>query len=336
MAHDMQTGVKKRKFGHGNPKFQNTRKGKKFQRGGSGQDDVRAKKMDPKTKKFFQKRIRDYNSDDDDGSHEEQEKVHGDAAGPVVRKYERVKRKNEKAGGTGMDFSDDEMDEKEEDSGEEIEVSEDEDGEIQPGVLRFSEGCKAFRLAFKKLTKKTGSADEDILGPVLKDQKKLVAEKLAEVDAEQKIKSVAKKKKHLVGEKGHVKLVNLDSHEKSLIGIATKGVVKLFNAVNKAQHAQKGLNPGRFKDEKVIKKRRKEAFFSALGQSSSKQVGSQPKVDSSSGTGSADAPAWAPLRDNYMLANSKKKDWDKMQETTTDADDFGLPAGADSSSDDDE
>lgn len=26
-----------------------------------------------------------------------------------------------------------------------------------------------------------------------------------------------------------------------------------------------------------------------------------------------EAPAWAPLRDNYMLTNPKLKDWDKMQ-----------------------
>lgn len=26
-----------------------------------------------------------------------------------------------------------------------------------------------------------------------------------------------------------------------------------------------------------------------------------------------DGPAWAPLRDNYMLTSSKLKDWDKMQ-----------------------
>nr|POE45186.1 hypothetical protein CFP56_25322 [Quercus suber] len=66
-----------------------------------------------------------------------------------------------------------------------------------------------------------------------------------------KVKGEAKKEKHLVGEKGHVKPANyLDSYEKFLIGVATKGVVKLFNAVNKAQHAQKDLDPLRYKDAK--------------------------------------------------------------------------------------
>lgn len=29
-------------------------------------------------------------------------------------------------------------------------------------------------------------------------------------------------------------------------------------------------------------------------------------------TSSGEGPSWAPLRDNYMLTNSKLKDWDKM------------------------
>ena len=33
---------------------------------------------------------------------------------------------------------------------------------------------------------------------------------------------------------------------------------------------------------------------------------------SSSGQADDEGPAWAPLRDNYMLSNSKLKDWDKM------------------------
>jgi hypothetical protein len=32
----------------------------------------------------------------------------------------------------------------------------------------------------------------------------------------------------------------------------------------------------------------------------------------SKGEADGEGPAWAPLRDNYMLTNSKLKDWDKM------------------------
>lgn len=34
--------------------------------------------------------------------------------------------------------------------------------------------------------------------------------------------------------------------------------------------------------------------------------------NTSGGAADAEGPAWAPLRDNYMLTNSKLKDWDKM------------------------
>lgn len=36
------------------------------------------------------------------------------------------------------------------------------------------------------------------------------------------------------------------------------------------------------------------------------------QVNTSAGAVDAEGPAWAPLRDNYMLTNSKLKDWDKM------------------------
>ncbi|PPD94661.1 hypothetical protein GOBAR_DD08310 [Gossypium barbadense] len=130
------------------------------------------------------------------------------------------------------------------------------------------------------------------------------------------------------GEKGHVKPANyLDSQEKFLIGIATKGGI-----VNKAQKAQKGLDPSRSKDAKVIRKRRKEAFFSELGKTS------LPARDSSSKGNTSDSrndegPAWAPLRDNYMLTNPKLKDWDKMADSAI-VDDVGMMS-EDSGSDDD-
>ncbi|XP_071915713.1 uncharacterized protein [Coffea arabica] len=187
---------------------------------GPGSEDGRVKKMDKKMKKFLQKKARSYNSDDDEVEEEDWNLKGGEEQSGVV--------KNEVKGGFESKFSDSE-EEGEENGEEKIEVSEDEDGEIQPGVMRFSEGCKAFRLAFKKITKKTASTDHDVLGPVLSAHKKLVAEKLAEEEAERKVKGEAKKEKHLVGEKGHVKAANyLDSHEKHLIGVATRGGIPDF------------------------------------------------------------------------------------------------------------
>ncbi|KAI3457693.1 hypothetical protein Pfo_014356 [Paulownia fortunei] len=277
-------------------------------------------KVDKKMKKLFQKRARDYNSGDE--GEDEPLQQSGRAIG--VNRFK--KNDDEFEGG----FSDD--GEEENQGSEAEEVSEDENGGIQPGITKFTEGIKAFKLAFKKIVKKSGG-DEDVLGPVLSAHKKLIAEKLAEEETEKKVKGEVKKEKHLIAEKGHVKIANyLDAHEKFLLGVATKGVVKLFNAVNKAQNAQKGLNPLRSKDEKVIKKRRKEAFFSELGKTSSQSAGTAVKVGASSGSVDGEAPSWAPLRDNYMLTNPKLKDWDKMQDTNA-ADDFGRRSDADSSSD---
>lgn len=36
------------------------------------------------------------------------------------------------------------------------------------------------------------------------------------------------------------------------------------------------------------------------------------QCQTSTGQANREGPAWAPLRDNYMLTNSKLKDWDKI------------------------
>ncbi|XP_018508124.1 RRP15-like protein isoform X2 [Brassica rapa] len=251
-------------------------------------------KPSKKDQKLFQQRRRGYNSDEEE--EDESKKA------PEVTIREKIFTD------ANMGPNYDEVEE-EEDGEDKDEGSDGEDhGEIQTGITRFGseDGCNAFRMAFKSIMKKTKGEDE--LGPVLSAHKNLIAQKLAEEEAEKKAKGQARKAKHLVAEKGHVKPANhLESHEKILIGVATKGVVKLFNAVNKAQHAQKGLNASREKDSKVLKKRRKEAFFSELGKTSR----TDSKAQKASNSNEDEAPAWAPLRDNYMLANPKLKDWDK-------------------------
>ncbi|KAA3474766.1 RRP15-like protein [Gossypium australe] len=266
-------------------------------------------RVSKKMRNLFEKRARDYNSDN-----EEEEEKEDTAEEAVPHDTPR---------GRGGDISFEGTDDSE---GEEQEG-----GEIQPGIMRFTEGVRAFRLAFKNIIKR--NVADDSLGPVLAGHKQLVAKKLAEEKAERKVKGEAKKEKHLVAEKGHVKPANyLDSQEKFLIGIATKGVVKLFNAVNKAQKAQKGLDPSRSKDAKVIRKRRKEAFFSELGKTSLPARDSSSKGNTSSDSMNDEGPAWAPLRDNYMLTNPKLKDWDKMADSTI-VDDVGRMS-EDSGSDD--
>ncbi|KAJ0808731.1 putative ribosomal RNA-processing protein [Helianthus annuus] len=310
---------RKRKIGH--KKGKGKKKMKVFQ--GSGQKV----KMDGKTKKLFRKKARDYNSDDsdDDNDDDVDEK-------PVKfeKKQSHIENKDADEKSSDEEMNDeDEDDDDNNDVGNE-DVSDDEEGITEHGILKFSEGSTSFKKAFKKIVNRSGT--DDVLGPVLSAHKNLVVKKLAEEAAEKKVKGDAKKEKALLREKGHVKPDAFSvSHEKLLIGIATKGVVKLFNAVNKAQTSQKGLNPSRSKDAKVIQKRRKEAFFSELGKS---QSGPDAKAGTSGNAGDEEGPAWAPLRDNYMLTTSKLKDWDKAADEPEAADDFG--GQEDSSSEDDD
>ncbi|KAJ4978137.1 hypothetical protein NE237_008917 [Protea cynaroides] len=267
-------------------------------------------RIDNKMRKLFRRRANEYNSDDD----EEPTSEVGEA-----NEQKEVSEENS----NGEEEENGPLDNSETEGGS----SENERDRNQPGIMKFAEGSRIFRLAFKNITKKTLPANP--LGPILSTQKKLVAKKLAEEEAGWKSKGETKKEKQLVGEKGHVKPANfLDSHEKFLLGVATKGVVKLFNAVNKAQNAQKGLNPSRFKDAKALGKRRKEAFFSELRKTSSQTRGKDTK-----GREADEAPGWAPLRDGYMLSSSKLKDWDKMPETAVRDDMHGFPMG--NSSDED-
>ncbi|KAJ3679800.1 hypothetical protein LUZ60_016078 [Juncus effusus] len=204
--------------------------------------------------------------------------------------------------------SESEEEEDEEEEGEKereygLSGSEGEEEERGSGITKFSEGCNAFKVAFLKIMKKSEEFT-DPLGPILSGHKNLVATKLAEEEEEHKPKGDNKKDKQLAKEKGHVKPESyLDAKEKLLISIATKGVVRLFNAVSKAQNPQKGLNPSLSKDAKALAKHRKQTFLSELKKPSVSSVDEE-----------ANKVGWAPLRDSYMLG-SKLKDWDKMPDT---------------------
>ncbi|KAK9057921.1 hypothetical protein SSX86_022760 [Deinandra increscens subsp. villosa] len=309
MAEELQmqeAGHDPRKRKIGLKKGKGRKKMKVFQ--GSGQKV----KMDGKTKKLFRKKARDYNSDDSDDDNDIDEK-------PVKFKKKQLQIENKE---DDEKSSDEEMEDDDDNDDVGNDVSDNEDEITEHGIMKFSEGSTSFKKAFKKIVKRTGT--DDVLGPVLSAYKNLVVKKLAEEASEKKVKGDAKKEKTLLREKGHVKPDAFSvSHEKLLIGVATKGVVKLFNAVNKAQSSQKGLNPLRSKDAKVIQKRRKEAFFSELG-----------KPPSGTSAGDEEGPAWAPLRDNYMLTTFKLKDWDKTADEPEANDDFGRHE--DTSSEDDE
>ncbi|XP_039830768.1 RRP15-like protein isoform X3 [Panicum virgatum] len=223
-------------------------KAKKKKLARSEQDDsVRRHRNKPSAKflKLLRKRARDYNSDDDE---EEEEQEHPPSP--------RRRRRDDDDGG-------DDDDDEEALSHSDQEEDDEEEGVSTSAVTRFEQGCRAFRVAFLKIMNK--KLPDDPLGPILSAHKKLVAAKLAEEAGEHKPKGEARKEKRVAAEKGHViPKDHLDSKEKELIKVATKGVVRLFNAVSKAQKPRKDLNPSRTKDAKVLAKERKNTFLAEL------------------------------------------------------------------------
>lgn len=126
---------RKRKSGH--KKGSNFKKKRKQFLG----NKEKVKKIDPRLKKLLRKKARDYNSDDDN----EDETAHAS--------------EDDNADSMDDDVSSDDGKEKK-NLGIEIEGSENEDNdEIPPGITKFSEGCRAFRIAFKSISKKAISDD---------------------------------------------------------------------------------------------------------------------------------------------------------------------------------
>ncbi|TVU04777.1 hypothetical protein EJB05_47911 [Eragrostis curvula] len=262
----------------------------------------RTNKPSAKFLKLLKKRARDYNSDDDEDDKQEQEEEEP----PSSRR-----RRHD-------DNNDEEEEEAASSSGDES------GGTGAGGVTRFEQGCRAFRVAFLKIMSK--KLPDDPLGPILLANKKLVAAKLAEEAEEHKPKAAARKEKREAAEKGHfLPKELLDSHDKELMKIATQGVVRLFNAVSKAQKPRKDLNPSSTRDAKVLAKERKKTFLRELESTSHQDKKGQASSSFSKHIGKDDdEPAWAPLRDTYMLG-SKLKDWDKMQDSAAASEQTKVP-----------
>lgn len=286
------------------------KKNKKNKLARSDQDDsVRRRRNKPSAKflKLLRKRARDYNSDDEDEAGDDRQQEH------LPNPQRRVDEDDDEA-----------LSHSEPEEGED-EDEDEEEGASSSAVTRFEQGCRAFRVAFLKIMAK--KLPDDPLGPILSAHKTLVAAKLAEEVEEHKPKREARKEKRVAAEKGHViPKDHLDSKEKELIKVATKGVVRLFNAVSKAQKSRKDLNPSRTKDATVIAKERKNTFLSELEMPSHQDKKRNTSSNfSKHAVKDEDGPAWAPLRDTYMLG-SKLKDWDKMKDSSAVSEEKKVPS----------
>lgn len=159
-------------------------------------------KIDNRMKKLFRKRARDYNSDDDE---DEEVAVSKDDSDVPLTDDEKSLESH------GLDDDKPEVSDNE---------NEEDDDEVHPGIIKFTEGVRAFRTAFQSIIKKNVSDDSLVSltaipefciklwtlsltcallqGPVMSAHKNLVAEKLAKEETERKVKGEAKKEKHLV------------------------------------------------------------------------------------------------------------------------------------------
>ena len=156
-----------------------------------------------------------------------------------------------------------------------------------------------------------------ILAKQLPDDKPaiLIKYKKAEREKKKKLKENAKQKmisqeRHQTREQNHVKPApSNDEKERTLKRIATRGVVKLFNAVNKHQKeldAKLKTAPTEAKKAKVLKSVSKSSFLDMLKSNSNETV--QPANDESAND--EKASKWNILRDDFMMGG-KMKDWDK-------------------------
>lgn len=130
-------------------------------------------KIDKKMKKLFRKRAREYNSDDNDDDDDHK------SPAPAFKRIGNLASVTNQNNEEDIDSEEPSEDEeahrqnvqKTNASDENNNVSEDEgeDGDIQPGITKFTEGCRAFRMAFRNIMKKSVS-DDSLVSYVLLQQ----------------------------------------------------------------------------------------------------------------------------------------------------------------------
>ncbi|CAI5496211.1 unnamed protein product, partial [Closterium sp. Naga37s-1] len=180
--------------------------------------------------------------------------------------------------------------------------------------------------------------------PILAARKKLLEEgKAAAGEAKAKAESVAERKQAKLMEREMAHVLPepfLGPKEKALVKIATKGVVRLFNAVSKAQKVQKQAST------KDADKKTKAAFLTelrgstatigAVGGAAARLGGkAKPEAVMSAAAAAAEEPTWSLLADSFQLGQSNLKGWDKGDEAPMAFDPEGIAIGELDDEDDD-
>lgn len=156
--------------------------------------------------------------------------------------------------------------------------------------------------------------------PVLLKYKKIEKRK-AERKEELASKKLKSQERHAMLEKDHIKpdASTLD-YEKNLMRIATRGVVKLFNAVSKHQKEMDNkLNSAPTEAKKMkVESMSKSTFLDMLKSSSDKGWNQEHKEQKGTGidlTNTDDTSSWSILRDDFMMG-AKMKDWNREEQKT--------------------
>lgn len=176
-------------------------------------------------------------------------------------------------------------------------------------------GGNAFGFA-RAFTNLVGEADGAPAGEVLPKTKKQRRQE-AEQRREKRARSLDKKHRLELRERGHVVPKRgvadpeSDRRERRLTQTATRGVVRLFNAVSQAQRAAADAGKSRLGGKS--KQLTKSKFLAELKKST---AGEREGVVAGGGAaeekkGSASGGGWDVLSDGYLMGRNKLKDWDK-------------------------
>ena len=234
---------------------------------------------------------------------------------------------------------------------------EDEQFKQEQKQLGFLDGGKSdtFSRAFARIMDTSGVKAEVLAAPILAGSKSIAARK-AEDEAEAKADRDAKRLRLEMKQRGHAipkrrgEDPALDAKEKTLQKTATRGVVRLFNAVAKAQRRlreDEGVTGSRAKAAKLGKA----SFLAELRNSRAAGEGNEAVVPSARAPSAAAMAAqaqpggsdsdeeggagWAVLQEGFtgLQGGSKMKDWDK-QVSEDESEGGGDDDGDDSSADD--
>ncbi|KAL0051544.1 hypothetical protein WJX82_009594 [Trebouxia sp. C0006] len=184
-------------------------------------------------------------------------------------------------------------------------------------------------------------------GLAILSKSKSVAKRQREDAEESKADKAAKKMRLEMRQRGHVAVSKHgenpqhDAQEKALLKTATRGVVRLFNAVSKAQRDQKDAMVGGSRSR--VAKLDKASFLAELrGIGANKGKGTALPAGTGPATGAPSqqpqpqegASGWGVLSDSFGLqGGGKMKDWDKQDDSDEELPNEGLQDVTDSDSD---